>query len=136
MSLSQQSLQPGGHAPDSTGSKTIDVIEDNDSLRSALVDVLNSKGFIARGFVGIQNYVSGFSCLQAGIIISDVYLGDGTAFDLMDLLSDKGIRAPVILMTGSNTPNLDQLARQKGACALLRKPFEVENLLDAIYRHE
>jgi FixJ family two-component response regulator len=116
------------------------VLEDNALFRSVLVDLLAGKGFAVQGFSRLEDFQLMLAeLLELGgplpdIIVSDVLMEGGGGFELIEQLGVAGLNIPVILMSGSDEPGLDPRAREQGAHAFLRKPFETASLLDALER--
>jgi DNA-binding NtrC family response regulator len=123
------------HEPRKPDEKSIVVIEDDDDLRSLMVDLLKAKQFSVHGFFSVEDFFEKITPQSVDIVISDVYLSGCSGIDLLDQLQSKGFTTPVILMSGSSTPNLETLARDKGACAFLPKPFPFNSLLEIIQRY-
>jgi FixJ family two-component response regulator len=67
------------------------------------------------------------TCLIADYILPDM---DGIA--LLSAYHDRGWRAPAIMITGVYTPTLPQRARDAGYAAVFQKPFEHDELADAV----
>lgn len=108
------------------------VIEDNDDFRSALVDRLIIEQFPAQGFAGIAEFLASLAQDVPDLIVSDVHMDGGDGFDLVHRLQALRLDIPVILMSGSHHPALDQRAQDMGVRTLLKKPFEFARLLDII----
>lgn len=113
---------------------SISVVEDNDSLRITIVELLAMRGLTARGFSGLDDFFAAMAQSVPDVIVSDVYLGSSSGFELIDKLRGSALNIPVIFMSGSGHQDMDRLAREKGACAFLQKPFTIEQLLNAIDR--
>lgn len=110
------------------------MIEDNDALRSALINVLNLEQFQSRGFYAVEDFLASADSSSSDIIISDVNLSGADGFSLLDQLSARGQKTPVILMSADGRRDMVAHAREKGAFDFLSKPFEVEVLWHAIER--
>ncbi len=67
-------------------------------------------------------------------LIVDINLPELNGFRLCQMLKSSGSRLPAILITGRSDPAVRQLTEESGAVALLFKPFEEQELLDAISR--
>lgn len=113
---------------------SICVIEDNDILRATLIDLLTSRQFQARGFFSLDEFLSTLSGPLPDIILADVLMEGGGGLELIDRLDAAGLQIPVILMSGSEEPDLSSRAHARGACAFLRKPFEVQYLFETLDR--
>ena len=104
----------------------ITVIDDDDSFRAALVEVLHSLGYEVRGFASADEFVAaGLAC---DCVITDIHMPGMSGLDLTRLLSDSGSRVPVIMITARTEPDLEAKVAASGAICLLRKPFETDAL--------
>jgi FixJ family two-component response regulator len=55
-----------------------------------------------------------------------------SGLDLMKRLADRGSTTPVVLITARSDANLETRAAAAGAVCLLRKPFEINDLIKCI----
>jgi FixJ family two-component response regulator len=105
------------------------VIDDDESFRSALAELLRSLGHEARAFASTEEFVAandvGYDC-----IITDVQMPGMSGIDLKHLLNAYGSRVPVIMVTGRAEPGLEGRVASCGAACLLKKPFEATALID------
>lgn len=108
------------------------VIEDNAIFRSMLMELLTSRNFLVSGFFSLDDFLGSLDDAIPDLILSDVLMQGGGGLELIDRLADAGLKIPVVLMSGSDEPGLDRRALEKGACAFLRKPFEMKCLFYAL----
>jgi FixJ family two-component response regulator len=104
------------------------VIDDDESFRSALAELLRSVGHDAREFASAEDFVAdggtGYDC-----IITDVQMHGMSGIDLKHLLNARGSLVPVIMVTGRAEPGLEGKVASSGAACLLKKPFEAAALI-------
>ena len=113
---------------------TILIADDDDRVLKALIIRLGSLGF------HIITATDGFNALAMAtkhapaLLVLDVNMPAGDGFSVQERLKhiDGLENTPVIYLTGDKSARLDEMARQLGAYALLHKPFDIENLIDAI----
>ena len=111
----------------------ISVVEDDESLRAALVGLLRSFGYAARGFPSADDYLS-VRDGRCGCVIADIHLPGTSGLDMIGRLRALGYPVPVIVITALSGPAVDREARDKGAFCVLAKPFESEALIDCVER--
>jgi FixJ family two-component response regulator len=118
------------------GRREIAVIDDDDSFRVALVESLSSLGYGCRGYSSAEGYLGAsegqsehppFDC-----IVSDIHMPGMSGLELMKRLVGRGSTTPVVLITARSDTNLEARAAAAHAVCLLRKPFEINELLDCI----
>lgn len=112
----------------------IAVIDDDASMRQAVVGLVRSLGYAASGFGSSEAFLdeaapSGYAC-----IVSDVQLPGLSGLELKARLAVDGVTAPVILITARAEPALRERAMEQGALCMLRKPFPAEALIECIER--
>ncbi len=66
------------------------------------------------------------------LVVSDIYLGDGTAIDLLATVGEKSPRAKVILVTAQGTVETVAAAREAGVFDYLAKPFDLDALVGRV----
>lgn len=114
-------------------SATVHVVDDDDAVRDSLRVLLETAGFMVR------THASAAALLAArpksgGCVLSDVRMPEIDGLELQRRLHASGIRLPVILMTGHGDIPIAVRAMKAGAVDFLEKPFDDEQLLDALRR--
>jgi len=120
----------GGAMPQE--SLTIYVADDDESIRRALKRLLRSVGHRAVTFESAEAFMDSVPEGGEGCLVLDIHLPGMTGLDLHEKLSAEGAQYPVIFMTAHDNPQWRQRAKEVGAVAYLRKPFDEQSLLDAI----
>jgi DNA-binding NtrC family response regulator len=68
------------------------------------------------------------------VVLLDYQLPDVANWTLLTLLRQMTPGSAIVLMTAFHTPELAADARRRGACCVLRKPFDLPDLADLIRR--
>ena len=109
------------------------VIDDDESLRVALVGLLRSCGYVARGFGSAEDFlhgkVDGLACL-----VTDIQMAGMSGIELKRHLSAQGLDTPTIMITARAGPEVELGAFASGAVCVLKKPFEADALIGCIER--
>src|ERR1700720_128069 len=108
------------------------VIDDDAHVRAAIQGLLKSVGLRSESFATAQEFLrskrpDGPSCL-----VLDVRLPGINGLEFQRDLADKGIRIPIIFITGHGDIPMSVKAMKSGAVEFLTKPFHDQDLLDAI----
>ena len=109
-------------------SKTILIVEDDSAARRAIGRLLQFEGWKT---LEASNGVQGLRMFRnqlPEIVLTDVVMPGLDGFYLTAVIKSISSQSPVIIMTGLGDAELDRKAQDLGA-ALLRKPFEPEQLL-------
>src|ERR1700738_5389381 len=113
---------------------TVFVIDDDDLVRAAIQGLLKSVGLQAETFATTQQFLcckrpDGPSCL-----VLDVRLPGVSGLDFQRQLADSGVRIPIIFITGHGDIPMTVKAMKSGAVEFLTKPFQDQDLLDAVHQ--
>ena len=111
---------------------TVFIIDDDVSVRDAIVGVVTSVGMRAIPFESTHDLLlappqTGPSCL-----ILDVRLQGSSGLDFQQDLARAGIDIPIVFITGYGDVPMTVRAMKAGAIEFLTKPFRDQDLLDAI----
>jgi len=110
----------------------IAVIDDDQSFRVALVESLSSLGYRADGYASADDYIGLIGGKSFDCVVTDIHMPGMSGLDLMKLLAAGGSTTPVVLITARSDTNLEAKAAAAGAAWLLRKPFEINELIECI----
>ncbi|MBE2262990.1 MAG: response regulator transcription factor [Burkholderiaceae bacterium] len=112
----------------------IHIVDDDDSLRSALLRLLNAAGFEARGYASAGEFLLHPAPDRPGCLLLDVRMPGPSGLDLQAALPNHGVNLPVIFMTGHADVPSSVRAMKAGAVDFLEKPVQRQSLLEAIGR--
>lgn len=112
--------------------QTVYVIDDNEAMRTALLELLSSCGHTVLTFSSAMEFPTQAPDHLTGCIIIDMRMPqvDGLAFQRR--LNEAGIDLPVIFISGYADVPISVRAMQQGAFTFLTKPFREQELLDAV----
>jgi len=108
------------------------VVDDDDSVRESLPDLLNEFGFATRAFSSAEEFLASGSLEQTKCLILDVAMPGMTGLDLQRELNDRENKIPIIFVTAQKSQELEDRALEQGAVSFLFKPFSDTALLDAL----
>jgi FixJ family two-component response regulator len=112
----------------------IHIVDDDDSMRLALIELLQATGFDAIGYASTGEFLMNSLPDQHGCILLDVQLPGPSGLDLQAALLRKGVALPVIFLTGHADVPSTVRAMKAGAIDFLEKPVDRETLLEALRR--
>jgi len=108
------------------------VVDDDPSIREALVDLFLSVRTQALAFESGQNLLDNADLKRPGCILLDVRLPGANGLDFQLHLEKLGNRMPIIFMTGHGDIPMTVRAMKAGAVDFLAKPFRDQDILDAV----
>jgi CheY-like chemotaxis protein len=108
------------------------VVDDDESVRESLPDLLREFGFASRTFSSAAEFLSSGSVGQARCLILDVFMPGMTGPDLQLELTHCGEQIPIIFMTAKINETVRLQVLEQGAVECLFKPFSDTALLEAL----
>jgi two-component system response regulator FixJ len=110
----------------------VHVVDDDASLRDSLALLLESSGFQVRTYDSAVSFLEAAQDRGVSCVLTDVQMPELNGLELQRRMSARGIRLPVIVMTGHGDVPIAVQALKAGARDFLEKPFEDEQLLSAV----
>ena len=108
------------------------VVDDDESVRESLPDLLREFGFAARAFSSAKEFLSSGCVDQASCLILDIAMPGMSGPELQQELKRRGQEIPIIFITGQRDETIRAQVLEQGAAGFLLKPFSDEALLAAI----
>jgi FixJ family two-component response regulator len=110
------------------------VIDDEEAVRGALRDLLESVGLNVETFSSGQNFLKAQRTDIPSCLILDVRLPGTSGLDFQRELETANVEIPIIFITGHGDIPMSVQAMKAGAVDFLTKPFREQELLDAIHK--
>lgn len=110
----------------------IAIIDDDESLRPALVSLLRSFAYGVRDFASAEAFLRFGGVEDYACIITDIQMPGLSGIDLKRHLAECQINVPVIMITARTEAQLEHRVLACGAVCFLRKPFEATALVDCL----
>jgi FixJ family two-component response regulator len=108
------------------------VVDDDESVLDSVRLLLESAGYRSAGFGSAEALLESGLVENACCLILDIQLPGMSGFQLQEVLTTSHTPIPVIFITGHDRPGMEEQALRLGAMAYLRKPFDGQEILDAI----
>lgn len=112
---------------------TVFVVDDDESMRGALADLLGSVGLQVHTFASPEEFLEGNRPDVPGCLVLDVRLPGMSGLSFQKELGKAGISLPIVFITGFGDVSMSVRAMKAGAVEFLTKPFQEQELLDAIH---
>ena len=113
---------------------TVFVVNDDELARKSVCALVCSLGVRAEAFSSAKEFLGRYRPGDPGCLVTDIRMLGMSGLDLQDRLAEQGIRLPVIVLTAYPRTRSTVRAMKAGALTLLEKPYDEEELWDAIRR--
>jgi FixJ family two-component response regulator len=111
---------------------TVFIVDDDDGVRRAVQDLVESVGLRAECFATGQEFLHKKRDSDPSCLVLDVRLPQMSGLEFQSMLAEAGIQIPIIFITAHGDIPMSVRALKSGAVEFLTKPFRNQDLLDAI----
>ena len=111
----------------------VSVVDDDQSVRESLPDLLKELGFDAQEFASAEEFLASHELVRTRCLILDVSMPGMSGPELHRELQRRGTRIPTIFITAQVDETLRPSLLEQGAVECLFKPFDESALLDALH---
>jgi FixJ family two-component response regulator len=108
------------------------VVDDDESVRESLPDLLREFGFAARAFSSAEAFLTSGCLDETSCLILDIAMPGMSGPELQQELKHRGREIPIIFITGHRDDTVRARLLNQGAAGFLLKPFSDAALLAAI----
>jgi FixJ family two-component response regulator len=112
--------------------RLIAIVDDDDSMRSAVQDLLEAIDLPAQGFASAEEFLKSGQYHQTACLIADIRMPGMSGLELQAKLNAERCRIPIIFITAHGDEKMRMQARRLGAVEFLSKPFDNEILIDSV----
>jgi FixJ family two-component response regulator len=110
----------------------VSVVDDDESVRESLPDLLTELGFTAKAFSSAEEFLASGYVDKTKCLITDIAMPGMSGPDLQSELKRREHRIPIIFITAHRLERMRTNLMEQGAVACLSKPFSDEALLEAL----
>ncbi|MFY0578256.1 response regulator [Cystobacter fuscus] len=112
----------------------ISVIDDDASVRLAVLSLLRSFGLKGLAFDSAEAFLESGELETTNLVITDIHMPGMSGIDLKRTLDARGSTVPVIMITAKLEAAVLQRARACNPSGLLKKPFDSEEFIACVER--
>ncbi len=116
----------------SAGRKLVSVVDDDESVRESLPDLLREFGFDAEAFPSAEDFLASDALNRTKCLILDIAMPGMSGPDLQRELTRRGTNLPIVFITAQDDGSIRNSLLAKGASDVLFKPFGDAALRDAL----
>ena len=108
------------------------IVDDDESIRNALLGLMKAAGFPARAFASAEEFLNLCEWESAACLIADIRMPGMSGLELQAKLNRDYHRIPIIFITAHGDEKMRMRALRAGAVEFLTKPFDDEALIDSV----
>ncbi|MBV8166544.1 MAG: response regulator transcription factor, partial [Alphaproteobacteria bacterium] len=110
------------------------VVDDDEAVRDSLKILLETEGYRATAFESAVAFLDGWREGMRGCLLADVRMPDMTGLELQEVVIERRLGLPVIIITGHGDVPMAVRAMKAGAVDFIEKPFSDTTILDSVRR--
>jgi FixJ family two-component response regulator len=112
--------------------KMIAIVDDDESVQSALQDLVEAAGHLATSFGSAEAFLDSGQRRDAACLITDIRMPGMSGLELQAKLRAEQSKIPIIFITAHGDEKMRMQAMRAGAVDFLTKPFDEKVLLDCV----
>jgi FixJ family two-component response regulator len=112
--------------------KLVAIVDDDQSVRSALYGLMKAVGLEARAFASAEEFLESDDQRRTGCLIADIRMPGMSGLELQARLNATESRIPTIFITAHGDEKTRNRALQAGALDFIPKPFNNRALVASI----
>ncbi len=113
-------------------SRLVAIVDDDESVRSALQGLMKEAGFPALSFSCAEDFLQSGEPQRTACLIADIRLPGMSGLELQSQLNGNHHRIPILFITAHGDEQMRMRALRGGAVEFLTKPFDDDLLLDSV----
>ena len=112
--------------------KFIAIVDDDESVQSALQDLMEADGLTAKSFGSAEEFLESGLQRKAACLIVDIRMPGMSGLELQAKLKADRVNIPIIFITAHGDARVRMQAMREGAAEFLVKPFDDQVLLNRV----
>jgi FixJ family two-component response regulator len=112
--------------------KVVAIVDDDESVRSALLSTMKAADLRARAFASAEEYLESEEQDETGCLIADIRMPGMSGLELQARLEAEHRRIPILFISAHGDEEMRLRALRGGAVEFLAKPFDRKVLLDCV----
>ena len=113
-------------------SKLVAIVDDDDSVRGTLQELLRSAGFYSQAFESAEAFLGSGHQRETACLITDIRMPGMSGLELQATLNAERCKIPTIFITAHGDEEMRLQAMRAGAVEFLPKPFDDELLVESV----
>ena len=111
---------------------TVFIVDDDAGVRKSIRELLVSVGLAVETFESAQSFLDAFDTARPGCLVLDVRMARMSGLALEAKLAELGADIPIVFISGHGDISMAVNAIKRGAVDFVPKPYQEQQLLDAV----
>lgn len=111
---------------------TVWVVDDDKAVLESLQWLMESVGYTVKTFTKAKDFLTAYEPIRIGCLVVDVRMQGMSGLELQENMHNRGIKIPVIFITGHGDVSMAVRAMKAGAMEFLSKPVNNQILLESV----
>lgn len=111
---------------------TISIVDDDDSVRTAVSSLVRSLGFKVSTFASAEEFLTSDVMEDTSCLVSDIQMPGMSGLDLQKVLIQRQCHIPIIFITAFPEDAVRRRAEAAGAIGFLSKPFDGQAMIECL----
>src|SRR6266850_3303598 len=120
--------------PSADEAPLVAIVDDDASVRRSTRRLVRSFGYRAEAFGSGNEFLSSACAAQTACLVLDVRMPGMDGLEVQRRLAERGLRIPIVFLTGRASDDEERRARSAGAVEFLRKPVGKATLLQVLQK--
>jgi FixJ family two-component response regulator len=111
---------------------TVFIVDDDRGVRNSIRELLLSVGLAVETYESAQSFLDAFITARPGCLVLDVRMARMSGLALETKLAEMGADIPIVFISGHGDISMAVNAIKRGAVDFVPKPYQEQQLLDAV----
>lgn len=111
------------------------IVDDDKSVRRSFELLLHSAGLESKSYSGAKEFLEEYKQDETDLLILDIHMPYIDGCELLNILKNKNIIIPVIVITAYDEQESRKCAKDYGAIEYLLKPIDGDTIIELIINH-
>ena len=115
-------------------SPLVRIVDDEETVRNSEKFIFRIIGLESETYGSAEEFIDRVDETRPGCIVADLRMKDINGLEMMTILRSRGIKLPIVFLTGHGTVDSAVLALKNGAYDFLQKPVQPERLQEIVLK--
>jgi FixJ family two-component response regulator len=118
--------------PEAPDALAVYIVDDDPAVRDSLSLLMSLRGYRTATFASAEDFLAALAPGWAGCLIADIRMPGMSGLELQNVLAERGVDLPVVIVTGHGDVDSARAAFKSNAVDFLEKPFDEHGPVAAV----